>query len=296
MKLKERVTDRLLHYYALQALKNADPKISKFPVGAAGLVSGRTVRLVATGWNQEMASGDSLHAEESLVAKLRQGEELLRVMIVGGNGQPLAPCGNCRDVLLARANPKAEALVSTPDGQTWLNIKDLLPQTSQGTDDIEKLQSDNIYLELYKLALKIMQGKHYNYYTGKREVAALVTAQGNMYGAPRRDDAAFHHRTAVDRALDLAFHKGEQDIRLVLFMRDKKNYFALGSAFPSGQERQSLYEAGQYKPGFDLPIIGTFSFYQGNAGGILFHSTINTLLPFAFGPRNLGIDPAAEAD
>src|SRR4051794_41911285 len=71
---------------------------SKFPVGVAGLVDdGRLV----TGCNVENASyGLGLCAECGMVNDLARtgGGRLFAVACVGGDGQPLMPCGRCRQL------------------------------------------------------------------------------------------------------------------------------------------------------------------------------------------------------
>src|SRR5579863_530918 len=73
---------------------------SRLRVGAAGLTDdGRLV----TGCNVENASyGLTLCAECGLVSALHAGGggHLVAVSIVAGDGQPLAPCGRCRQLLL----------------------------------------------------------------------------------------------------------------------------------------------------------------------------------------------------
>ena len=72
---------------------------SHFPVGVAGLVDdGRIV----TGCNVENASyGLGLCAECGMVSDLARtgGGRLVAVACVGGDGQPLMPCGRCRQLL-----------------------------------------------------------------------------------------------------------------------------------------------------------------------------------------------------
>src|SRR5258705_9941749 len=72
---------------------------SRFPVGVAGLVDdGRTV----VGCNVENASyGLGLCAECGLVSSLHAtgGGRLVAVSCVDGAGNPLMPCGRCRQLL-----------------------------------------------------------------------------------------------------------------------------------------------------------------------------------------------------
>ena len=96
---------------------------SKLHVGAAALVDdGRIV----TGCNVENASyGLGLCAECGLASNLHSsgGGRLVAVSIVDGDGNYLAPCGRCRQVLIEFGG--TELLVDSDDGVRTLG--DLLP-------------------------------------------------------------------------------------------------------------------------------------------------------------------------
>ncbi len=113
-------------------------------VGAAGLTSdGRVI----TGCNVENASyGLTLCAECGLVSALHatspaqptqpqptqpaQPARLLAVAVVAGDGQPLLPCGRCRQLLLEAGG--GDLLVDTAGGPTALKV--LLPAAFTDTD------------------------------------------------------------------------------------------------------------------------------------------------------------------
>ncbi len=81
-------------------------RIRRLRVGAGGLrPDGTTV----VGSNVENASyGLTLCAECSLVSDLvrRGGGRLVAVSIVAGDGDPLAPCGRCRQLLYEHGGPE----------------------------------------------------------------------------------------------------------------------------------------------------------------------------------------------
>ena len=89
----------LLKSNALEAMKKAYVPYSKFPVGVAALVDdGRII----TGCNVENASyGLTLCAECGLVSSLiaTGGGRLVAFACVDINGNPLMPCGRCRQLL-----------------------------------------------------------------------------------------------------------------------------------------------------------------------------------------------------
>ncbi|MGN6522136.1 MAG: cytidine deaminase [Actinomycetes bacterium] len=104
---------------------------SSFPVGVAGLVDdGRIVR----GCNVENAGyGVTLCAECGMVSDLIAGGggRLVAVACVGGDGQPLMPCGRCRQLLWEHGG--AQCLLETPLG--ILPMAEVLPQAF-GPDDL----------------------------------------------------------------------------------------------------------------------------------------------------------------
>ncbi|GLW65758.1 cytidine deaminase [Actinomadura rubrobrunea] len=119
---------------AREAMRRAYAPYSNFPVGAAGLVDdGRVV----SGCNVENASyGVGLCAECSLVSALygpgASGRpRLVAVSVVGGDGEPLMPCGRCRQLLWEHGGP--EMLLETPRGVRPL--AEVLPDAF-GPDDL----------------------------------------------------------------------------------------------------------------------------------------------------------------
>lgn len=88
---------------AREAMHRSYSPYSNYPVGAAALTEdGRIV----SGCNIENASyGISLCAECSLVSELFRtgGGKLVAFACVDGAGEPLVPCGRCRQLLLEHA-------------------------------------------------------------------------------------------------------------------------------------------------------------------------------------------------
>ena len=99
---------------ATAVMRRAYAPYSRFKVGAAALVDdGRVV----TGCNVENASyGLGLCAECGMVSDLARtgGGRLVAVACVGGDGQPLMPCGRCRQLLWEHGG--ADLLVDTVRG------------------------------------------------------------------------------------------------------------------------------------------------------------------------------------
>ena len=125
---------------ATAAAERAYAPYSRLRVGAAGLTSDGQVVI---GCNVENSSyGLTLCAECGLVSALHAsgagaarasgaGAEALRaVAVVAGDGQPLLPCGRCRQLLLEAGGP--DLLVDTAEGPVELKV--LLPAAFTGAD------------------------------------------------------------------------------------------------------------------------------------------------------------------
>jgi len=113
---------------AAQMTERAYAPYSRLRVGAAGVTTdGRVV----TGCNVENASyGLTLCAECGLVSALHAsgGGTLAAVSVVSGDGQPLLPCGRCRQLLIEAGG--AALLVDTAAGPAELARLLPLPFTS----------------------------------------------------------------------------------------------------------------------------------------------------------------------
>jgi cytidine deaminase len=108
---------------ATDAMRGAYAPYSRFPVGAAALVDdGRIVR----GCNVENASyGVTLCAECGIVSALHAsgGGRLVAMSCVDGTGEPLMPCGRCRQLLWEHGGPRMFVDASTGP----LLMSELLP-------------------------------------------------------------------------------------------------------------------------------------------------------------------------
>ncbi len=116
---------------AIRTMERAYAPYSSFKVGVAGLVDdGRVV----TGCNVENAAyGVGLCAECGMVSELHAtgGGRLIAVACVDQHGDPLMPCGRCRQLLWEHGG--ADCLLATPEGV--LPMRDILPQAF-GPDDL----------------------------------------------------------------------------------------------------------------------------------------------------------------
>jgi cytidine deaminase len=122
----------LLRTEALAAMKKAYVPYSKFPVGVAALVNdGRIV----TGCNVENASyGLTLCAECGLVSSLVStgGGRLVAFACVDIAGNPLMPCGRCRQLLQEHGGSNLQLMTD----QGVKPLSELLPWAF-GPEEIE---------------------------------------------------------------------------------------------------------------------------------------------------------------
>jgi cytidine deaminase len=124
-----------LRTLALRATTLSYAPYSHVTVGAAAFTQDATI---VTGSNVENASyGLTLCAECSLVSHLihQGGGRLVGISVVAGDGQPIAPCGRCRQVLFEHGG---HALI-VDDGSTEpkRTIGDLLPDAF-GPGDLDR--------------------------------------------------------------------------------------------------------------------------------------------------------------
>lgn len=108
---------------AAEAARRAYAPYSGLRVGAAALLDDGEI---ITGCNVENASfGLTLCAECGLVSNLYDsgGGRMLAISVVAGDGDPLMPCGRCRQILIEIGGP--ELKVDSDDGPRRLDS--LLP-------------------------------------------------------------------------------------------------------------------------------------------------------------------------
>ena len=122
-----------LRELAREATTRSYAPYSHVRVGAGGLTSDGTT---IVGSNIENASyGLTLCAECSLVSDLIRsgGGRLVAVAIVAGDGEVIAPCGRCRQVLYEHGG--AELLVDAGEGKEPTTLGQLLP-SAFGPEDL----------------------------------------------------------------------------------------------------------------------------------------------------------------
>ena len=129
---------RALRASAAAAAGRAYAPYSRLRVGAAGLASDGRIVL---GCNVENASyGLTLCAECGLVSALHAGGggTLVAVSVVAADGDPLVPCGRCRQLLLESGGPGL--LVDAEGGPRELGS--LLPSAFSDADVVARRDAD----------------------------------------------------------------------------------------------------------------------------------------------------------
>lgn len=99
--------------YATEVMGRAYAPYSDYKVGAAGLVDDGRVVL---GCNVENAAyGVALCAECGMVSALHStgGGRLIAVACVDSQGEPLMPCGRCRQLLWENGGPTMQLMTSS---------------------------------------------------------------------------------------------------------------------------------------------------------------------------------------
>lgn len=123
-----------LHEEAVAAMRRAYAPYSHYPVGAAALVDdGRVV----SGCNVENAGyGVTLCAECGLVSQLVNtgGGRLVAFACVNAHGEPAAPCGRCRQLLLEHGG--RGLVLAMPSGVRTLD--EVLPE-GFGPEDLAEV-------------------------------------------------------------------------------------------------------------------------------------------------------------
>ena len=110
---------------AREAAARAYAPYSQVSVGACALTD---TGEIVVGSNVENASyGITLCAECSLVSDLVRigGGRLIAASIVAGDGEPIAPCGRCRQLLFEHGGN--ELLIDAGDGVGPTRLEELLP-------------------------------------------------------------------------------------------------------------------------------------------------------------------------
>ncbi|MBU1027077.1 MAG: hypothetical protein KKA31_05030 [Candidatus Margulisbacteria bacterium] len=294
--------DYMMYSAAAMARRHARPIVSGFPVGLAAIVvDARSRQRYFVSYNVESRSKsgapDSVHAEEGLVARLRKEEikgveyeeKIWRILVLGGlKGQApvvIPPCGNCRDVLLSHAVRDAEVFVLNESGKgIWFPLTAFLPDVYDKEALVASLKPRDPVLQMYTLVRRLIEGKKkeapFDPFSKGPRATVMLDEDGAVIGASTIGDAAFHFTESGEVAGGMKDAFRHRKVRFVMFSH---NLQVDGPVYPSGRELQKMYQLSQFSDG-GLTIISA------SPNGKLWFAQIDKLLPYAFGPKELGID------
>jgi len=147
------------------------------------------------------------------------------------------------------------------------------------------------YKKLTKIQRKLLDeaekvmGNSYNPYSNFSVGAAILTQDNKIITGTNVENAAYGLAICAERvAVSRANAMGYRMYKAIAVMAKGKNFDVKRIAGPCGSCRQMLYEASQISKE-NLEIIMSTT-----KKDKVVISSINELLPFAFGPKNLGID------
>lgn len=274
----------MLYHKAVGALVNARPVRSSFPVGAAGLIRSESgLFRIEQGWNDEAGNAASTHAEQNLHARLTEGEELIKLVVVGKDKKLLAPCGKCREYL-STDSLKTEVLISSASDKVgWISMRALLPIKHNAISRVGDFKTDFNILTLFKKAVEVLSSRPYVPYEKESfGVVAMKIDDGGFIVTVDSQRAHYGQRHALVKALMLAESQKSWKIEKILFMHTAKKRMNR-PVYPCGDCLQDLYEFSQVADR-NIPII------IARQDGLLYFSSSRDLLPYPFGPKELGVN------
>ncbi|MEI8270410.1 MAG: cytidine deaminase [bacterium] len=138
--------------------------------------------------------------------------------------------------------------------------------------------------KLLKEAERAM-GFAYNPYSGFSVGAAFLTFDGKIISASNYENAAYGPCICAERsALVKANSEGVRNFSKIAIIGKGKNGPTAGIVAPCGICRQMIFEASQISDK-DIKVI-----MSNTEMTTIIMAKISELLPFAFGPKDLGID------
>lgn len=224
---------------------------------------------------ESMTAIDSRKYHPEMKIRIKQ------IIVIGENDTFLTPCGNCREILVSRASPEGRIFIKpTVFKRMWMPIQALLPKAEEPLLEFEQLAP--IQKAMIGAAIAKQQGA-YTPFMHESGVGALLFDDKAIIAASAREDASYFHGMPLEVALDAADSDRKRGIISAVFVKAADGEFP---ASPDGRSRQKLYEAAEVS-GKDegLEVV----LYNPNSRKAVV-TTIGALLPYPFGPKNLGID------
>ena len=278
----------LLDHARYQHHHAASPLRSQFRVGASAIFGYDTI---AFGANAEYGGGarkaydEGVHAEEAAIAHALQlcGRDVTIEMIaVASDGQrPSSACGKCRSIIETYGRPDTVIVsVGANIEVTMWRLSELLPNTLDSSAHPGLIDIADPRVAPLIAAAEQARLRSFNHFSREvlgRSVAAIA-ANGAVFSLPRIDSLAFYGTSSLRASLSAVWFAQPTKLDGVLI--------SCASGMPTGEDRQLLFECASFRGQADtLPV---YLHKEGTTALIV--TTPTKLLPYGFGPKDLGID------
>ncbi|MFC1752756.1 cytidine deaminase [Thermoproteota archaeon] len=263
------------------AKEKAQAPCSCYKVGAAlFLDNGRIV----SGFNVEYGNGygraetRAVHAEESAIVEAirKYGRPKINmVAVVGPNNQPIAPCGNCLDVLKTYSTPETLFVIGDEE-MDLLTFEQMMPSEfpKREVKDLSPMQR----LMLNEASrFREFGFDPFSRLSIGRQGCVVRTRGDNLYGGVREDNAAYHPISAVESAIVNAHCHLDPYLEALAIVCDT------GSL--CGKDRQIIFEkADELDKHGNLEVIIKPTYLDE-----VMIARPRDLLPYGFGASDIGM-------
>jgi cytidine deaminase len=278
----------LLDYARHQQHNAASPLRSQFRVGSSALCGNGTI---AFGANAEYGGGvrraydEGVHAEEAAITNALQrcGRDVVIEMIaVASDGQmPSSACGKCRSIIETYGRPDTIIVsVGSSLQVTMWRLSELLPDMFDSSAHPGLIDAADPQVQRLFNAAEGTRRVSFDPFSRQvlgRSVAAIA-ANGAVSSLPRIDSLAFYGTSSLRASLSAVWLTQPTKIDGVLI--------SCASGMPTGEDRQLLFEFASFLGQADtLPV---YLHKEGTQAMVV--TTPSALLPYGFGPKDLGID------
>jgi cytidine deaminase len=279
---------QLLDFARHQQFFAASPLLSHFKVGASGHCGDQRLAL---GSNHERGAGpgraydDAIHGEDAVISDAlnRYGRDTRLEMIVYTTdaSAPSCSCGRCRGAIESYTNGDIP-IVSAGSGDEvsmWY-LSELLPKEFPLLDRAQLSLNEGMLLEQLLSESELSGPSGFNHFSKSTlglSVAA-ISADQQIFSLPRVDALAFYGTSSIAATISAVMRAQAETLDAVLISTQ--------SGLPTAEDRQLLYEfASMYSSASTLTV-----YMKSADDGSIRVATPAQLLPYAFGPGDLGID------
>lgn len=270
-----------------QQLFAASPFLSGFAVGSSAYFG---LHKVALGANHEFGAGvnsaydEGVHSEATVVvnaiSRFGKDTRLEMIAITTDAVSPTSSCGKCRSIIETYGKKDPIIVSAGRDCRaTMWKLSELLPWNFEKVD-LTNARPDHAQMlpQLYDALARAsaVSFTHFSERSIGKSLAAIV-ADGNVFSFPRIDSLAFYGTSSLRATIAAVIQAQSRHLDAVLLTSR--------SGLPVGEDRQLLFECASF---FDK--AETLPVYLHAEGSKDLHiTTPAALLPYAFGPKDLGI-------